>query len=148
MICPFCASKTKIYNSRSTHLATQTWRRLRCTQCKRTFTTKEKIDWSGTVKVTSANESALYTKDRLLLSISRAAQQLAIPPSAIIELTDSIELELQNTGFFEANAQDADLITSTAIVTLGRFNTHMALQYANNVYRNQPPLELIKQFIP
>lgn len=147
MICPFCNNKTRIYNSRSTHAKTQTWRRHRCISCTRTFTTREKIDWSGATTVTDPDGSSQYSRERLLLSLARASSKLTLPPEMLAELCDSIELELQQSGFFTDRDQPSELITQSATLVLKRYNPHLALQYVNIVYRNQPPLELIKQLV-
>lgn len=147
MICPFCSSKTKIYNSRSTQSQTQTWRRHQCTACKRSFTTKERIDWTGRIKIKSSDETALYSRERLMLSLVRASNNLTLPTGALTDLTDTIELELQNGEFFTGDFQEAELITHVATTVLHRYDPNVALQYINMVYRNKPPLELIKRLL-
>jgi transcriptional regulator NrdR family protein len=145
MICPFCSHKTRIYNSRSIQHATQTWRRHQCTSCHACFTTKERIDWTGSTTVVSSTEAAPYSRERLLLSICHAGQSLDLTPSAYADITDSVEQLLQKNRFFETESQEAGIITQTTTEVLARFNTHMALRYVNNVYNNNPPLALIQR---
>lgn len=147
MICPFCTHNTKIYNSRSTHSKTQTWRRHRCITCSRTFTTRERIDWSGATTVSTPDGAAEYSRERLLLSLARASNKLSLPPPMLAELCDSVEQELQQAGFFAKTDQDGELITQSATLVLHRYDPNLALQYVNNVYSNKPPLELIKQLV-
>lgn len=147
MICPFCSGTTKIYNSRSTHQKTQTWRRHVCDNCQHTYTTRERVDWTGVTTVKSPSDASGYSKDRLLLSLAKASDNLHIKPAMLTELCDSIEAELQKTGFFNEAHQESDLITHAATTILHRYKPNLALQYINNVYRNNPPLELIKQLI-
>lgn len=147
MKCPFCTHKTKIYNTRSTHYNTQTWRRHRCLNCSSAFTTKEKIDWTGAVTVRTAESSTPYEKERILLSVARASEKITVPPSTIVELTDSIELALQKNNFFSEKVQSAQIITEVSLAVLHRFEPHLGIQYINNVYRNKPPLELIKKLL-
>lgn len=144
MICPFCQQRTRIYNSRSTHNKTQTWRRHQCRTCGKTFTTREKIDWTGQTIVITPSGKAPYERERLLMSIVRASKHINTPPSMMTELTDSIEQELQKGSFFTGNSQSCDLIVTTATTVLARYNTHMALQYVTQVFNNKPPLELIR----
>ncbi len=145
MICPFCTSKTRIYNSRSTQQATQTWRRHRCISCKKSFTTREKIDWDGVVLVQSEGSDSPYSRERLLLSLVRASQNLELSPGTLSDLCDAIEHQLQINNFFNAHTQDSKLITANTMQVLQRFDTNLALQYINCVYRSKPPIELLKQ---
>lgn len=147
MICPFCNNRTRIYNSRSTHQHTQTWRRHRCVACSKTFTTKEKVEWTGKVEVSTPDGTSPYSRERLLLSVSRASNNLTVLPETLSELTDSVELMLQKNHFFEAEIQESLIIVDAAVHTLKRFEPNLALQYVNQVYNNKPPLLLVKQIL-
>lgn len=147
MTCPFCSTKTKIYNSRSTHSKTQTWRRHRCSTCNGKFTTREKIDWSGSIAVITSDGTAEYSRERLLLSLAKASNGLPLPPEMLSELCDSIEHQLQSSGFFATTEQPASLIIEAATTVLHRYSPNFALQYVNVVYSNQPPLELVKRLV-
>lgn len=149
MLCPYCISKTRIYNSRSSSKQSQTWRRHRCNVCRRTFTTREKIDWDGVVEVQYLDKtySAPYSRERLLLSLIRASANLTLPVGAITNLCDSIENQLQHSHFFDTSPQESTLITNTATAVLQRFEPNAALQYINLVFRNNPPLELVRKLL-
>lgn len=149
MVCPFCTSETKIYNSRGTHGKTQTWRRHRCKQCQTSFTTREKIDWNGSVSVKTVAEASTtpYDRDRLFTSLLRASDGITLPPGTLSSLCDTIEYQLQKQHFFQSDSSSANDIISTATSVLRRFNPNLALQYVNNVYRHQPPGELIRQIM-
>ncbi len=144
MTCPFCKNSTNIFNSRSTQNRTQTWRRH---NCEATFTTKERIDWTGRVQVLTAKDRAPYSRDRLLLSIAKASDNLDLPVGAVTDLTDTIELELQNTGFFSSKSPNSEFIIQTSTLILHRYDANLALQYINNVYRNKPPRDLLKRVL-
>lgn len=147
MICPICASDTKIYNSRGTHGKTQTWRRHRCQRCSSTFTTKERIIWDGKVDIETEETTTPYSKERLFLSLLRAGASLQLAPGTLSELCDTVESHLQTSGFFNNPVQKAATITDTITDVLHRFSPNLALQYINNVYRHQPPAELVKQLL-
>lgn len=147
MICPFCYNNTKIYNSRSTQNGTQTWRRHRCTDCMKSFTTREKIDWTGRVQIQSNDGVTPYSRDRLLLSIARAAAELDLPAGAITDLTDSVEAELQRNFFFTPEVQQAASITALSTTVIARYDSNLALQYINQIYRSKPPKELVKALL-
>lgn len=147
MLCIHCSTKTRIYNSRSSHQKSQTWRRHRCPNCNVTFTTREKVDYSGLIQVSDGGNHHPYSPERLLLSILRASDKIPLPTGMAIELTDSIEQALQQEAFFAASPQDKILISEQALVVLKRYNKNLALQYLNQVYKNQPPTELITQLM-
>ena len=147
MICPYCNNGTKIYNSRSVQEKTQTWRRHRCQKCLKCFTTKERIDWNGTVYVKAKSSTIPYSRERLLLSLLHASINLAPPLGALSDLTDTVERELQKQGFFSSPTQSTQTIIQVTTNVLHRYDPNMALQYVNNVYSNKPPLELIKQLV-
>jgi transcriptional regulator NrdR family protein len=147
MKCPFCLQKTRIYNSRASHQNTQTWRRHKCTACSSTFTTREKIDWSGATIVRTETEVAPYDRDRLLLSIARSAAGYTLQPSMISELTDSVELELQACQFFKKTTGDAAQITEATTAILHRLDPYLSVQYINHVHKNKPPLDLVKKLL-
>ena len=147
MICPFCTGKTKIYNSRGTQSHTQTWRRHQCQTCSKAFTTKERVDWTGQVQVRSSEHTLPYSREQLLLSLARASTNLTLPAGTISDLTDTIELELQNNQFFSQGTQEADVITQISTTVIHRYDPNLALQYVNQVYSNKPPLELLKRLI-
>ena len=147
MKCPFCNNKTEVYNSRRSHQATQTWRRRRCLTCNKSFTTREKVDFNGIVQVKNGDSREPYSRERLLLSIVRASDKLNLPLHMLLELTDSVELELKNHQFFEKNTQKVTMISEVTMTLLARYNRNLALQYLHNVYKNQPPIELVKQIV-
>jgi len=97
--------------------------------------------------VKTSKDTTGYSKERLLLSIARASNNLSIQPAMLAELCDSTEQQLQQNGFFNEPEQDADLITAAATMVLHRYNPNLALQYVNIVYSNNPPLELVKQLL-
>lgn len=148
MKCPFCNASTKVYNSRSSHQSTQKWRRRQCLDCNKSFTTREKVDYTGIVSVRSTdNKVSPYSREKLLLSIVRASTNLDLPPEALTELTDSIELTLKQIAFFTRATQDSNTIIESAIIVLKRYNKNLAVQYLNQVYRNNPPLATLKQLL-
>lgn len=124
---------------------TQTWRRHRCLGCHKTFTTREKIDWTGVVRIRSNQSTDEYDRDRLHSSLLRAASELILPANTISELCDSIEQDLISKEFFVKEEQPAEIIITAVLSVLERFNPHFALKYANQVYRGTPPLDLIQK---
>lgn len=148
MKCPYCQSQTKIYNSRQLKNSHQAWRRHRCTTCQRTFTTRERIDWSGVIEVITPDGSAPYSPDRLLLSLVDSSRGLQLPPNTITLLCSQVELELQRSQLFTPGSSlVSQRLAQTVLEVLRRFELNLALQYAHRLHNNNPPRELIKQLI-
>lgn len=147
MQCPFCSAKTKVYNSRRSHQATQTWRRRQCLSCSKAFTTREKVDFNGITTVRDGNDLQPYSRERLLLSIIKASQALSLAPEMPAELTDSIELKLQKAHHFDIAELDSGTIAEITLEVLISFNANLALQYANNIHDHQPPRALIQRIL-
>lgn len=149
MVCPFCQHDTNVYNSRLTGQRQQVWRRRRCNTCHRTFTTKERIDWTSVVKVISQEDSEPipYSRDRLQLSIARACPSVLKQYGSVGEICDIIEQELQQSGFFTTSPQDAATITGHATSILRRYNPSFAVTYVQHVYRQDPPLDLLQELL-
>ncbi len=148
MNCPFCSSLTKIFNSRSTQKHSQTWRRHRCIACQRKFTTRERIDWNSAISV--VNEAGIlspYSREILLSSLIKALEPLNKPATAVFDLLDTLELQLQSKKSFVASPQSTTTISLEILDVLRRYDPNSALQYLNNLYTGQPPLELIKRYV-
>lgn len=149
MKCPFCHQDTNVYNSRLTSQQQQVWRRRRCTSCNRTFSTKERVDWTGTIKVasTSKKQAIPYSRDRLQMSVARACRPLLAQYGSVSEICDSIEYKLQQTGFFSNSPQPSETIAAHATDVLRAYNPAYAVQYVQYVYRDDPPLELLRELL-
>jgi len=146
MICPLCNTSTKIYNSRSSHQKSQTWRRHRCTN-NHLFTTREKADWTGATTVVTSDDTAPYSRERLLLSLVRASSNFELPPEMLGELCDSIELQMQRNHLFLEPTIQSDLIIQITTTVTAAYNRNLALQYVNGVYNDKPPLHMLKQLV-
>lgn len=73
MVCPYCLyDKTEIYNSRATKKLNQVWRRRRCLECHRVFSTSETIELSTILKVIGGKKTTPYQRGTLFASILQA----------------------------------------------------------------------------
>jgi transcriptional regulator NrdR family protein len=148
MRCPYCANKTKIYNSRSTHSHTQKWRRHRCVNCNKTFTTRERIDWNDAIHIADVNgKTTPYSRERLLLSLLRAVEKLEPGTPTPVDICDTVEHSLQQKGFFGSKTQKSTVIAAEVLTILHRYDPNTALQYLNNLYQGKPPVELLKRYV-
>ena len=97
MLCPFCQhTKTEVFNSRSTSMKTQVWRRRRCKSCHNAFTTYEAYDL-GFLDVKDAHGAVRgYSRARLFSSIYMAFLGSNLEDDqAIDNVTATIEQRLQ-----------------------------------------------------
>lgn len=92
MNCPYCLHKgTQVYNSRPTKKLNQTWRRRRCQECKREFTTFEQINLSSVLKIKRNGKSSPYRNEKLLLSLQKACDHRSDQEIAAAYLLQIIE---------------------------------------------------------
>ena len=128
MKCPFCRqANTEVYNTRATKLGTQTWRRRRCLDCARVFTTYEAPDLSFLKVVgTAAGNSRRYSRAKLFSGLYAAFLDIPQKDDTIDAVTDTIEsklLDLRKTPV--SRHEIADIVLST----LKHFNTAAFLRY-------------------
>ncbi len=70
MKCPFCESDTSVEISRPSRKLPAVWRRRRCQDCGKVFSTREKPDLSLSVTVRKeTGQSEPFSEDKLLVSI-------------------------------------------------------------------------------
>lgn len=128
MVCIYCGAKTRITNSRPQKRLLQTWRRHTCTRCQAVFTTHERADLSGSVRITYPDGSMRpYQRTQLLISLHES----------LGHRTDSLEaaeeLEATITGQLLKQALGAKLarqdVIQAAHTALRRFDQAGAVYY-------------------
>lgn len=147
MKCPICLHSTKIYNSRGSKTTFETWRRHRCTNCAFTFTTRETIDWNGSISVETSDKILPYSYSRLLSSVLSAVSRCEAPTDAAVDLANTIEQQLVLNGFFKNKVQKSSQIINVSITVLSRYDTNLAVHYANVVYDGKPPQNVLKAIL-
>ncbi len=129
MVCTYCGSETRVSNSRHQKRANNVWRRRKCLQCDRIFSTIEQVDYERSWLVLYADGSERpFLRDRLLTSLYKSLQHR---PTA---LPDAIGLTATIIGKLGRTIQDGG-VTSTAIgaityLSLQRFEATAAIFYA------------------
>jgi len=99
MQCTYCESEQVFtVNSRTTGKS-QVWRRRKCENCKRTFSTKEKLDLSGLVVLKKDGTKIRYARARMFAGIYNSARDtkgIERSEAAILaeELTEKIEQKI------------------------------------------------------
>src|SRR5688572_9004474 len=132
MFCVFCGNFTKVMNSRSPQRLNTVWRRRQCLECKRVFTSTERVDLEKSWAVVDPNDIEKdFHRYKLFLSIYNTLQHTSDPLNAAIGISDTVIAKLFKAGITQ---EGKVVITTTAIATaahnaLKRFDKAAATLY-------------------
>ena len=99
MRCPFCGDATnRVIDRRLARDGLEIRRRRECRECRRRFTTRERVEeiWPRIIKHDERRED--YARNKLLAGIERACEKRPISTDAIERLVDRIERRLIESG--------------------------------------------------
>lgn len=97
MKCPFCnQDNTRVVDSRPADDNSSIRRRRMCDECKRRFTTYEKVETIPLVVIKKDNSREEYDRSKIEAGVLRACYKRPIPVQKIRELVDNVETELFN----------------------------------------------------
>ncbi len=104
MRCPFCGKEeTKVIDTRESD---QTIRRRReCLNCRRRFTTYERIAQTGLMVIKHDGRRETFDRQKLMSGIVKACAKRPVPMDAIESIVDEIELALHQLGKSEVDSQ-------------------------------------------
>jgi len=97
--CPFCGDETdRVIDSRLARDAQEIRRRRECLECRRRFTTRERVEqvWPRVIKSDERRED--YDREKLRLGVERACEKRPISTDAIERLVDRVERRLVESG--------------------------------------------------
>ena len=95
MKCPFCGSTdSKVLDSRPHEDKTEIRRRRECNDCKRRFTTYERIEYISLYVIKKDNTREYYSRDKILGGVSRACYKRPVSPEQINKTVDDIENDI------------------------------------------------------
>ncbi len=96
MRCPFCKEdKDKVIDSRSSEGGRVIRRRRLCLQCKRRFTTYEKIGESFKLNVIKKDGSRLpYERDKLIAGLQKACYKRPVSADQVQDVADKVEEDI------------------------------------------------------
>lgn len=130
MHCPFCQnSKTEVYNSRLSGGKQQVWRRRRCKNCQKPFTTYENVDLSFLNVRKNDGQIEPYMRSKLCISIYKACIGLSDQADDADALCVTIEQKLLKKGWQELASE---VIAETALETLKAFNAAAFMRYLSH----------------
>lgn len=91
MKCPFCGSENlKVVDSRSADDAAIR-RRRQCEDCKRRFTTYEKIETMPLMVIKKDNSREMFDRDKLINRMMRATYKRPVSAQVLEQIADDIE---------------------------------------------------------
>ena len=96
MLCPSCKeNNNKVIDSRLTESGTAIRRRRVCLNCRRRFTTKERVEQELRLTVIKASGQRVpYNRDNILGGAERACYKLEVTEEQLQELVDHVEEDL------------------------------------------------------
>ncbi len=104
MKCPFCGKDhNKVIDTRESEETIR--RRRECLNCKRRFTTYERIAQTGLMVIKQDARRESFDRQKLMGGIVKACAKRAVPMEAVEALVDQIELELHALGKSEVDSQ-------------------------------------------
>ena len=107
MQCPFCQyTESRVLESRSAESGQSVRRRRECLQCKRRFTTYERIEYVPVTVIKRDGERESFDRSKLWRGIVRACEKTEMDPLRIESLVDEIEAELQIRSLREVTSNE------------------------------------------
>ena len=106
MHCPFCGdTANRVIDTRVAQGGDEIRRRRECLECRRRFTTRERVELV-LPKITKRDERREdYVREKLLAGIERACEKRPVSIDAIERLVDRIERRLQEVGEKEVTSR-------------------------------------------
>ena len=97
MKCPFCEnSDTKVIDSRQTDDGHAIRRRRECENCKKRFTTYEKVEEMILMVIKKDGSREAFDRNKIYTGIVKACEKRPVPVAKIEEVVDEIERGLNN----------------------------------------------------
>lgn len=98
MNCPFCShEESKVVDSRPTDEGQAIRRRRECSNCKKRFTTYEKIEELPLIVVKKGGTRESYNRSKVMNGIIRSCEKRPVSLQDIEEMVDEIEKTLYNS---------------------------------------------------
>ncbi|MCI9080930.1 MAG: transcriptional repressor NrdR [Lachnospiraceae bacterium] len=97
MKCPFCNSdNTRVIDSRPADDNNSIRRRRLCDECKKRFTTYEKVETIPLIVIKKDDNREQYDRSKLEAGILRACHKRPVSAAQIDQLVDEVEVEIFN----------------------------------------------------
>lgn len=107
MKCPYCGFlDSKVVDSRNGKDGTSIRRRRECLECKRRFTTYERIEELNLVIVKKDGRREPFDRSKIIDGLEKACEKRPISVEVIEELVTDLERELQERGDREVSSKE------------------------------------------
>lgn len=99
MKCPYCGNlDNKVIDSRMTKEGSSVRRRRECLDCKRRFTTYERVEHLPLVLIKKDGRRETFARTKVLAGMKKACEKRNISMNTLEEFVDELERELQELG--------------------------------------------------
>jgi transcriptional repressor NrdR len=133
MRCPFCTTDdTRVLDSREASEGTVIRRRRECPQCKRRFTTYERVEELNPLVVKKDGRREAFDREKLVSGLKKACEKRPVSLTQIETAVQEIERKLQETGDKEV---PSTLIGEEVMKRLSRLDEVAYVRFAS-VYRS------------
>jgi transcriptional repressor NrdR len=105
MQCPFCQKlDSRVIDSRLVAGGTVTWRRRECDECKRRFTTYERVEYTLPTVVKKDGQREPFDREKILRSLRIACNKRPVAADTIEAHAEALERELAERGDREVSS--------------------------------------------
>lgn len=107
MKCPYCgANQTEVVETRDNDELETIRRRRACTNCKKRFTTYERIENVDLYVIKKDNRRELYSRDKLKRGVLTSTEKTTIPVEQVEKIVAEIEREIRARGVLEVKSKE------------------------------------------
>lgn len=119
MKCPFCGYyESKVIDTRPTDEGQTIRRRRECIECKKRFTTYEKIEEIPIMVVKKDGNSETFDRNKILSGIIKACEKRPVTLSQIEALVDDVEKSIHNSLIKEIKSEEIGELVMNALKDL------------------------------
>lgn len=98
MKCPFCRTNdSRVIDSRALEQSTAIRRRRQCENCRRRFTTYERVEHSPLRVIKKDGSRVPFDRQKILTGMMKACEKRPVSLQTLESITDAIELEIYDT---------------------------------------------------
>jgi len=132
MKCAYCGKiNNKVIDSRLSKDGRTIRRRRECLECKRRFTTYEKLEEVLPMVIKKDGRREPFNREKIIVGIKKACQKRAVSITVIDEFVDSLELYFQELGKKEVDSKE---VGEKVITNLREWDEVAYVRFAS-VYR-------------
>lgn len=119
MRCPFCqCPNNRVLESRSAESGQSVRRRRECLDCKRRFTTYERIEFVPVTVIKRNGDRESFDRSKLLRGLARACEKTGVSSVQQENLVDEIEADLQQRAVREVGSAEIGQLVLERLRTL------------------------------